>query len=69
MTRPIEEIRIALASKRIEVAILVRELETAVSTAAGLGHASLYAGLGVPPWDPKGCQACRGTGLQAGPYG
>lgn len=67
--RPIETIRVELASKRIEVAVLVRELETAVSVAAGLGNASIYDGLGVPPWDPKGCQACRGTGLQSGPYG
>lgn len=66
--RPIDDIRIDLASKRIHVAMLIRELETAVSQAAGLAHASIYAGLGVPPWDPKGCQTCRGTGLDTGPY-
>jgi hypothetical protein len=67
LMRSIEDLRAKLAEKRIEVAILVRALEDTFSAEVGLRDASLYHRLGGDP-DPKGCAACRGTGLRAGPY-
>jgi hypothetical protein len=64
--RDIETIRIDLASKRIEVEVLARELHAAYAVEA-TGHASLYGRLGGNP-DPQGCGACGGTGIKPGPW-